>query len=294
MLVRDANGRALRASILDWEYVLDTTHPGAGPLLTHLAKQIADYGFDFVKLDFLHIGTQEGVRYNPSVTGMEAFHLGMRAISEAWRQSGREIFVSAAISPLYVQPYVHARRTGTDVVFGQTRQARNSALSWFTGLLYYRNDPDNAVVRRDWFPGYNDGLARLHVTMSALGGTLFLTGDDPRKLTPGRAALLTNPEVLNLVRRPLVIRPLGVGDDPPSVWIANETDGMALVGVFNWDGQRSARYTIPLRDLGLDERALYSAVELWEQRELGFYEYVLNVDLPPHGVALLRLTRHQR
>lgn len=291
MLVRDAQGEPIHASILDWEYVLDTTHPGALPLLYQSATRIAEDGFDFVKLDFLQIGTQEGVRHDPSVTAMEAFHRGMRTITEAWRDSGRPMFISAAISPLYIQPHVHARRVGNDVEFGQAREASNVALSWFTGLLYHRNDPDNAVVRPTWFPGYNDNLARLHATMAALGGTLFLAGDDPRELPPGRAALLTNKSVLALAREPLVIRPLTVAETPAPVWHAPAVDGSYIVAVFNWDGATSRRQTVRFADIDIDQRAAYSVFDLWAEQEMGMRESSVTVDLPPHGVALLRLTR---
>lgn len=290
LLLRDATGAPVRASILNWEYVVDPTHPGALPLLYSSAKRIADYGFDFVKLDFLQIGTQEGVRHDPSVTAMQAFHQAMQAITDAWSDSGRPIFISAAISPLYVQPYVHSRRVGNDVEFGQARQAKNVALSWFTGLLYHRNDPDNAVVRRDWFPGYTDGLAKLHVTMDALGGTLFIAGDDPRKLSPARAALLTNEDMLAVAREPLVIRPLELEDDPPPIWYAAEDDGSYLVGIFNWDGDDPARYSLPLADLGLTADAAYRAVDLWTGQELAMTGGWIVIDLAPHDAALLRIT----
>ena len=51
MLVRDRAGQPIRASILDWEYVLDTTHPAALPFLYLSAMRLVAYGFDFVKLD---------------------------------------------------------------------------------------------------------------------------------------------------------------------------------------------------------------------------------------------------
>jgi hypothetical protein len=216
----------------------------------------------------------------------------MQAVAQAFADSGRAMFLSAAIAPLYLHQYVHARRVGNDVEFGQARQAKNVALSWFTGLLYARNDPDNAVVREGWFPGYNERLAKLHVTMSALGGTLFLAGDDPRGLTPRRAALLTNPDVLSLARTPLVARPLGgVQGEPPAVLHAAEPDGSHVIAVFNWNGASSSQTTVRVRDLGLDERAVYTVHDLWNAGPTGAVESVLTVDLQPHGVALLRLTR---
>ncbi|MGH2585901.1 MAG: alpha-galactosidase [Dehalococcoidia bacterium] len=291
MVVRDTNGQPIRASILDWEYVLDTTHPAAASFLYWSAMRLASYGFDFIKLDFLQIGAQEGVRFDRNVTAMEAFHRGMRAITNAWRDNGRAMFISAAISPLYIQPYVHARRVGNDVEFGQARQAKNVALSWFTGLLYHRNDPDNAVVRGDWFPGYSDDLAKLHATMAAIGGTLFLAGDDPRTLSPARASLMTNASVLALARKPFVVRPLSVQQTPAPVWHGGQQDGSHIVAVFNWDGATGARHTIRFRDLGLDERAVYTLVDLWAEAPFGVFESSFTVNLAPHGVALLWITR---
>ncbi|MFN8559713.1 MAG: hypothetical protein U0531_21000 [Dehalococcoidia bacterium] len=115
-VVKDDSGQPLHAHILDWEYVLDTTHPGALTYLRTSAAGIAADGFDFVKLDFLHIGTQEGRRYDPSATGMGR-------LAEAWRscatpsppRAGRS-YLSAAISPLYVHrvrpraPHGHGRQ----------------------------------------------------------------------------------------------------------------------------------------------------------------------------------------
>jgi alpha-galactosidase len=291
MVVRDANGQPIRASILDWEYVLDTTHPAAASFLYWSAMRLASYGFDFIKLDFLQVGTQEGVRHDPTVTAIAAFHRGMRAITNAWRDSGRAMFISAAISPLYIQPYVHARRVGNDVEFGQARQATNVALSWFTGLLYHRNDPDNAVVRGNWFPGYNDALAKLHATMAAFGGTLFLAGDDPRKLSPARASLMTNRSVLALARNPIVARPLSVQQTPAPVWHGGLADGSQIVGVFNWDGAKGARHAVRFRDLGLDERAVYTVFDLWAEAQFGVFESSFTVNLEPQGVALLRVAR---
>jgi alpha-galactosidase len=289
MLVRDESGNPVRASVLDWEYVLDTTHPGALPLLYLSARQIADYGFDFVKLDFLQIGTQEGIRHNPNATAMQAFHRGMKAITEAWGDSGRPMFVSAAIAPLYVQRYAHARRVGVDVNFGQARQAKNVALSWFTGLLYHRNDPDNAVVRRAWFPGYTDGLAKLHVTMDALGGTLFIAGDDPRELGPARAALLTNTNVLAVARDPLVIRPIAEDTDPPPIWVAVAPDGSRLVGLFNWSDSAPLRLRVTINELALDAGSALTAVDLWTGHDMGLSGDGLNVELPPQDAALVRI-----
>ncbi len=288
-VLKDADGNPIHAHILTGEYVLDGTHPGAQAHLRASAAAIAADGFDFVKLDFLHIGTQEGVHSDPTATAMEAFHRGMTAVREGFAAAGRPIYLSAAISPLYVHQYAHARRVGTDVNFGQAREAQNVALSWFTDLLYHRNDPDNVVVREDWFPGYSDGLARMHATMAALGGTLFILGDDPRYLSPKRAALLTDPDVLALAKEGVAARPLDLRESPPPVWAARTRDGAVVVGLFNWHDV-PVRRTIPFSRLGLDPNRPYRMRDLWNA-EAG--EVVVRgsvtVELPPHSGALLRI-----
>jgi hypothetical protein len=288
-VLKDADGNPVHAHILTGEYVLDGTHPAAQTHLRASAAAIAADGFDFVKLDFLHIGAQEGVHHDPTATAMEAFHRGMTAVREGFASAGRPIYLSAAISPLYVHQYAHARRVGTDVNFGQAREAQNVALSWFTDLLYHRNDPDNVVVREDWFPGYSDGLARMHATMAALGGTLFILGDDPRYLSPQRAALLTDPDVLELAKEGVTARPLDLRETPPPVWAARTRDGAVVVGLFNWHDV-PVRRTVPFSRLGLDPARPYRVRDLWHA-EAGVVTargaYIL--ELPPRSGALLRI-----
>jgi alpha-galactosidase len=288
IVLRDDAGQPVPADVLMWEYVLDGSHPGTQAFLRTTAASIAADGFDFVKLDFLQVGTQEGMHWDPSATAMQAFHEGMKAVHEGFASAGRPIFLSAAIAPLYVQPYVHARRVGTDVNFGQAREAQNVALSWFTHLLYHRNDPDNVVVREDWFPDYSDGLARMHATMGALGGTLFILGDDPRQLSQERAALLTDPEVLALAAEGVAARPLDVGDTPAPVWWARLADGAIVLGVFNWDGDE-ASHTVSLARLGLSPGRAYTVTDLWEHTEAGSAVDSLSIELPPHSARLVRL-----
>lgn len=287
LVLRDAAGAPVRGNILDFDYVLDGSHPGTLAYLRATAAAIAADGFDFVKLDFLQIGTQEGRRHNPAMTAMQSFHQGMQAVLDGFHSAGRPIYLSAAIAPLYVHPYVHSRRVGTDVNFGQARQAQNVALSWFTDLLYVRNDPDNVVVRHDWFPGYSDAMARMHATMSALGGTLFILGDDPRYLRPERTALLTDPEVLALAKEGVAARPLTVGETPAPVWSARLRDGAVVAGFFNWSDEPVQR-TVPLSRLGLDITRRYEVHDLWDgdAREVSGS---LSVTLPPRSAALLRI-----
>ncbi len=287
-VLRDAAGAPVRADILNWEYVLDGTHPGALAYLRNNAAMIAADGFDFIKLDFLHIGTQEGRHHDPTATAMEAFHRGMAAVREGVASAGRPVYLSAAIAPLYVHEYVHARRVGNDVNFGQAREAANVALSWFTDMLYHRNDPDNVVVRADWYPGYSDEMARMHATMAALGGTLFIVGDDPRYLSPERAALLTHPEVLALAREGVAARPLDVGETPAPVWAATLHDGGVAVGVFNWS-DAPVRRTVPFAALGLDPVRPYHVRDLWTSDASGSATGAYTVELPPRTAALVRI-----
>lgn len=289
-VLKDDRGEPLPAHILTWCYVLDGTHPGARAFLYDAAAGIAADGFDFVKLDFLHLGTAEGRRYDPGATAMEAFHRGMEAVRDGFATAGRPIYLSAAIAPLYVHAYAHARRVGNDVNFGQAREAGNVALSWFTDLLYHRNDPDNVVVRDDWYPAYPPSVARMHATMAALGGTLFILGDDPRYLSRERADLLTAPEIVALAREGVSARPLDVRETPAPVWVARRQDGATVLALFNWS-EAPARHAVDLARLGLDPARPYRAGDLWNPEAAGqMLQGVADIEVAPSSAALLRIS----
>ena len=172
--------------------VLDVTHPEVAEHLDRTIRTLVGYGFGKIKIDFLMTGSMEGERYE-QVTGLQAFHRGMKIIREA---AGKETYLLACGAPALASlPYVNAWRIGADIAMGfpttfigpswvdVTTQARNIGARWFLcGLVHCDADP---LLRR-----------RPHSASSALtagwvaalaGGGLYLS-DDLRSLPENRKA----------------------------------------------------------------------------------------------------------
>src|SRR3984957_8787533 len=63
----------------DGALALDPTHPGTKQRMDYFASMFLEYGFDYIKLDFLSHGALEGVHYDTNVTtGIQAYNEGMQ------------------------------------------------------------------------------------------------------------------------------------------------------------------------------------------------------------------------
>jgi len=106
--------------------------------------------------------------------------------------------------------------------------------------------------------------------MAALGGTLWLSGDDlPSLAAQGRLGYLTDPEVLDVVRSGRAGIPIGLADrlrGPAAVWLAPQSDGSAVVALFNW-GNHAQTVAVPLAAIGLRART-YTVRDLWARASL--------------------------
>ena len=159
--------------------IVDATHPDAGPWM---AQQVADRvaeGWDYLKLDFLYAGAQEGLRHE-DVTGVEAYHAGMALLREA----AGEAWVLACGAPFLPSVgYAESYRTGADIAFSGVPdpqpeflrwQARSTAArSWANGVWWW-NDPDQLLVREP----FDETRARGSVAAQAVSGGAWFLGDD--------------------------------------------------------------------------------------------------------------------
>lgn len=66
--LRDDNGKFVSLGFNYWGheiYALDVTHPDVIPWLVDLMSRVRRWGFDYIKLDFLHAAAMKGRRHNP-------------------------------------------------------------------------------------------------------------------------------------------------------------------------------------------------------------------------------------
>ena len=179
--VRDLDGEEIVfTNVGTGDYaIVDATHPDAGPWMAQqVATRVAE-GWDYLKLDFLYAGGQEGLRYE-DVTGMEAYHTGMALLREA----AGEAWVLACGAPfLPTVGYAESYRTGADIAFSGVPdpqpaflrwQARSTAArSWANGVWWW-NDPDQLLVRDP----FDEIRARGSVAAQVVSGGAWFLGDD--------------------------------------------------------------------------------------------------------------------
>ena len=94
--------------MVNWDqvcYALDLTHPEVIAWLGDLFHTICDdWGYDYVKIDFIYAGAIDGIRHDPNVTRAQAYRRGLEAIRDAVGNR----FILACGNP--IGPSVGARR----------------------------------------------------------------------------------------------------------------------------------------------------------------------------------------
>ena len=83
-LLRDDNGNPVNSGI-QWTgttYALDTTHPEVLEWLDRLIRKVIGWGYNYIKLDFLHAGAAIGNRYK-DIPREEAYRDAMKVIRDA-------------------------------------------------------------------------------------------------------------------------------------------------------------------------------------------------------------------
>ena len=252
---------------------LDPTHPGTIKLLEYNMERFIDWGFDYIKLDFLSNGAQEGEHYDSNITtGTMAYNYGMSKLADlvSYENIGREFFISLAISPTFPNQYAHARRISCDA-FGSmdsTEYMLNSLTYgwWMNGKIYKYNDPDHIVVYQSYNmdapSSENEGQSRLN--SSIIAGTIMLGSDN---MTDSDAAsrvqrLFSNTALINIAKLGQTFRPMqgSVGQVATDKFYL-VTDNYVYVAVFNYT--KTVKNTnLNLAMLGLDNNKSYPCTNL--------------------------------
>jgi hypothetical protein len=169
-------------------------------------NEFKQWGYEYVKLDFLSHGAMEGKHYMSGLTAMQAYNYGMRYIRDAVR--GR-MFVSLSIAPLFPgAEYAHSRRISCDAA-GSIKDIEymlNSVTyGWWLDKYYRYNDGDLVVVGRNTA---NEAVSR--ITASAIVG-MFLDSDalaGNLSVQDRARDLLTRPAILAVARMGKTFRPV--------------------------------------------------------------------------------------
>ncbi len=180
-----------------------------------------------------------------------------------------------------------------------------SGLEKYAGPGHW-NDPDMLVVG---LVGWGTSLhptkltpdeQYTHISLWSLLCAPLLIGADMSRLDDFTLNLLTNDEVIEINQDPLGIQARKIYDrDGKQIWMKEMEDGSKAVGLFypfmgkknpldyfNWENNKTIRIGFTAEDIGLKNK--FTVRDVWRQKDLGTFENQFEVDVPYHGVVLVK------
>jgi alpha-galactosidase len=322
-LIRDADGEPVLA-IYNWNqrcYGLDCTHPEARAWLEHLFRTVAeDWGFDFVKVDFIYSAALQGRRHDATATRAQAYRRGLETV----RRAVGDRFVLGCGAPIGASVgLVDGMRIGPDVAvwwrlppgvpaparrkhdgraasgFPAAENAlRNVLTRFWCHRRLWLNDPDCLVARDEMailtleegeMPTTLLSLDEVRTLATAIGlsGGMVLDSDNLPAMSPERVGIVS-----------LLLPPWGEAAQPPDLFesrmpslfqlaIERPWERWTLLGAFNWeDAACTLRAPLP--------PGRHHVFDLWSEQ----YSGVLSGEavfpgVPAHGCRLLALRKAQ-
>ncbi|MEV6839563.1 carbohydrate-binding protein [Streptomyces sp. NPDC051133] len=275
----------------DSAYKIDFGNPCAQKYIDSQAQLLADWGYDFLKLDGVGPGSfKSGDNYD-NVPDVAAWH---RAIAATGRPIHLELSWSLDIGHAADwKKYSNGWRIDTDV-----ECYCNTLVTWENSVNDRWNDAPawsheagpggwNDLDAIDVGNGAMDGLTpaerQSYMTLWAISKSPLFTGDDLTRLDGYGVSLLTNRDVIAVdqstspVARP--VTPLG----DQQVWGTGNSDGTYTVALFNL-GDASASVTAEWASFGFTGAA--SVRDLWNHEDLGTHKNRITATLPAHGSRL--------
>jgi len=268
-LIVEVNEKSDR--VMNYTY-FDYSHPGARAHIADCIRNMKDnWGIRYFKVDFMRYGLENDIKarnkkvktikaFDPTITGVERFRLGMKAMREAMGPDIYFLGCSAVFGPCI--GFVDGMRTGGDIhpkyeAFPE-RCLANLGNYYLAGKVFngdadylvYREavDEDATVSQEEVKHGGSMTLneAQMWADFNKLYGTCRLNSDNLMTLRPERQAL-----VKEVFQYPAMDETV-----PLDLWrhATKKSDGFELIlarkgkqiylGLFNW-GDTTKEYKIP-------------------------------------------------
>jgi alpha-galactosidase len=254
------------------------------------AQQFADWGFDYLKLDWGPVEAPE-----------------TKEMHQALRVTGRDIVLSLSnnhIKSLFpiigdVAPWAQSWRTTTDIRDVWNRVAHDIGFAQDPWAPFARpghyNDADMLVVGQigGWNPN-NLHPTKLtpdeqytHISLWCLLTSPLLIGCDLEQMDDFTLSLLTNDEVLDINQDTLCRQAVQVGGQGDAkVYAKPLDDGSLAVGLFN-TGTAELKIAATWADLKLTGKQRVR--DLWRQQDVGVFDESYAATVAPHGVVFVRI-----
>ncbi len=272
-------------------FALDISHPGAAEWLGKLFDTAAnDWGYDFIKIDFVDWSLLAAERYyDPTATRASLYRKGAEIMRRAMGPKrhlldcGPGQASAGFIDSMRIeldQPPV----SWNQYFLNSASSAPAAAKRYYFHKRVWVNDADHIVLAPLTIP-----QAQAAASLIAMSGGTTFSGDRLTDLDAVR---------LDILRKVLpaygeAARPIDLFDhDLHALFALTVKKPFAewtVLAAFNTDLEAPATKTIVLERLGLDPAKTYLAYNFWEQRFLGEIQKEVALSLAPSSVALLSI-----
>ena len=286
---------------------LDVTHPGVQEDITNVIDTVVNqWGYSYLKLDFLYAAALAGKRHNPRLTGAQALRQMLMKIREAAGDestlvgcgcplgSGIGIFDSMRIGP-DVAPSWKPRYGFVDALIQNEMDlpsARNALHNTITRSPLHRrwwiNDPDCLILRKDETQ-LSEAEVQTLTTVVALSGGAAIVSDDLLALDEERRSWLARlcPPLPGRMRVADLLE-----EERPKLLhmeLAGPIGKWWLIAILNW-GSEEQQFGVPLEVFGLNPSLEYHCVDYWNAQYKSVKDCVLySGPIAAHGVRLFAL-----
>ena len=272
-------------------YALDITNPGAADWLRKLFATAAnDWGYDFIKIDFVEWSLLAAERYyDPTVTKAAIYRRGFEIMREAvgphchLLDCGPGPVTVGLLDSMRIeldQPPV----TWHQYFLHSASTAPAAAKRYFYHKRAWINDADHVVLSNLTLP-----QAQAAATIVALSGGNMISGDRMTDLDVPRLEILR--KVFPSYGE--AARPIDLFErDRPEIFamtVKKKFGEWLVLGVFNADEKAPAEKVISLDRLGLDSGKTCVAFDFWKQKFFGEVRGQFSVRLEPASVVLLAI-----
>jgi len=245
------------------------------------AKTYASWGVDYVKVDWCHSeGLDPEVQYAKIRDGLAqagrpiVFSICNWGVKAPWRwgpKTGNLWRTTGDISDKYDSMSL--------IGFSQ------NGLEKFAGPGHW-NDPDMLEVGNG---GMNRDEYRTHMALWALLAAPLLAGNDLRSMTAETKEMLTNGEVLAVDQDAKGAQGHRIWEEGPlEIWTRSLADQSQAVGLFN-RSEADLKMTLDFKAIGFSGPA--KVRDLWEHKDIGTVQDSYTVDVPKHGVVLVKVSK---
>lgn len=262
------------------------------------AQQFAEWGFDYLKYDWCGYSDVSG---NEKMEDLQRPYILMRKMLD---EVDRDIVYS-----LCQYGWGDVWTWGEAVGGNCWRTTGDITDSWssMAGIGFAQaehaqyakpgcwNDPDMLVVGKvGWGPKLHDSRLTpdeqyTHISLWCLLSSPLLIGCPIEQLDEFTYNLLTNDEVLDINQDPLGQQARRIyNESGKQVWVKRLEDGALAVGLFN---TQSFSQTVSVGWKDIDIQGTQTVRDLWRQADEGRFESQYSVEVPAHGVKLIRVSK---